>query len=79
MLLLCRIALWLFTLEPDSCVSTRTGRQGFDPLHRRRIFPVPSASRPALGLTQAPVQWVLGVLSLGVKRDRGVILTVHPF
>jgi hypothetical protein len=27
-----------------------------------------TSSRPALGSTQLPIQWVLGVLSLGVKR-----------
>jgi hypothetical protein len=40
-----------------------------------RIFPLASVSRPALGPTQPPVQWVPGVLSLGLKRGRGVILT----
>jgi hypothetical protein len=35
-------------------------------------------SRPALGPTQPPVQWVPGVLSPGVKRGRGVMLTTHP-
>jgi hypothetical protein len=29
-----------------------------------------TASRPALGPTQLPIQWVPGVLSLGVKRPR---------
>jgi hypothetical protein len=28
----------------------------------------PAASRPALGLTQSPNQWIPGALSLGVKR-----------
>jgi hypothetical protein len=28
-------------------------------------------------LTQPPVQWVPGVLSLGVKRGRGLTLTIH--
>jgi hypothetical protein len=37
-----------------------------------------SVSRPALGPTQPPVQWVPGVLSPGVKRGRGVTLTTHP-
>jgi hypothetical protein len=32
-----------------------TGRPGFDPRQRQRIFPLPSASRPALGSTQPPV------------------------
>jgi hypothetical protein len=30
------------------------------------------------GAPQPPVQWVLRVLSLGVKRGRGVTLTTHP-
>jgi hypothetical protein len=34
-------------------------------------------SRPALGVTQPPVQWVPG-LSRGL-RGRGVVLTTHPF
>jgi hypothetical protein len=37
-----------------------------------------SVSRPALGPTQLPVQWVLGVLSQGLKRGRSVTLTTHP-
>jgi hypothetical protein len=31
-----------------------------------------------LGPTQPPNQWVPGVLSPGVKRGRGVMLTTHP-
>jgi hypothetical protein len=50
----------------------------FDPLQRHRIFPLPSASRPALGPTQPPVQWVPGALCPGVKRGRDVMLTTHP-
>jgi hypothetical protein len=35
------------------------------------IFPLSSVSRPALGPTQPPVQWVSGVLSPGVKARPG--------
>jgi hypothetical protein len=37
-----------------------------------------SVSRPALGPTQSPAQWVTVVLSPGLKRGRGVMLTTHP-
>jgi hypothetical protein len=37
----------------------------------QRIFPLSSVSRPALGLTQPPVQWVPGVLSPGAKARLG--------
>jgi hypothetical protein len=40
-----------------------------------RIFPVASVSRLALGPTQPPA---LGVLYLGLKHSRGMILTTHP-
>jgi hypothetical protein len=61
------------------CLTTgwTTGRWRFDARQRRGIFPLASVSRPALGPTQPPVQWVLGFLSLGVKRGRGVTLTTY--
>jgi hypothetical protein len=43
------------------------------------ILPLASVSRTAVGPTQPPVQGVLGVLSLGLKRGRGVTLTTHPY
>jgi hypothetical protein len=41
-----------------------------------RDFAYPAPSRPALGPTQPPVQWVPGALSLGVN-GRVVKLTTH--
>jgi hypothetical protein len=37
------------------------------PAGTNNFFPVASVSKPALGPTQPPVQWVSGVLSPGVK------------
>jgi hypothetical protein len=56
----------------------RAGQSWFDPRQGQRIFLLAPASRPALGPTQPPIQWVPGVLSAGVKRGRGVTLTTHP-
>jgi hypothetical protein len=53
----------------------RTGRPGFDARQGQRIFPLASESWRALGPTQPPVRWVPRVLSPGVKRGRGVMLT----
>jgi hypothetical protein len=33
-----------------------------------RLFLFTTASRPVLKLTQPPIQWVRGALSLGIKR-----------
>jgi hypothetical protein len=44
-----------------------------------QIFLLASASRPALGPIQPPIQWVRGVLSPGVKRGRVVTLTTHLY
>jgi len=52
------------------------GVQGFDCRRGLRIFLFTTASSTALGPTLPPIQWVPGVLSLGVKR-RGVKLTTH--
>jgi hypothetical protein len=42
------------------------------------IYSLTSASRPALGPTQPPLQWVPGAVSPGVKRGRGVMLSTNP-
>jgi hypothetical protein len=44
-----------------------TGRSGFYPQQRQRIFPLTSVPRPALGPIQPPMQWVPGVLSPGQR------------
>jgi hypothetical protein len=53
------------------------GRSRFDP-RQGQIFLLAPASRPALGPTQPPIQWVPGVLAPGVKQGRRVTLTTHP-
>jgi hypothetical protein len=70
----------LILREPGSSLATgwTTGRSRFDPRQGQRIFPLASVSRPALGPTQPPVQWVPGVLSRGLKFSWGVTLTTHP-
>jgi hypothetical protein len=63
----------------DYFTSVSLNISGFDPRQRQQNRPLTSVSRPALGPTQPPVQWVPGVLSPGVKRCRGVMLTTHPY
>ena len=59
--------------------SVRSTCYGFDgpAIEFRWGRDVAQLSRPALGPTQSPVQWVPG-LSPGVKSGRGVTLTPHP-
>jgi hypothetical protein len=68
--------------EPGSlwCLATgwTTGQSTTDPGRGERIFALASGSRPALGPTHPPDQWVPGILSPGLKRGRGVTLTTHP-
>jgi hypothetical protein len=42
---------------------------GFDSQKEQEIFLSSAASRPKLGSTQPPIQWVPGTLVLGVKRS----------
>jgi hypothetical protein len=44
------------------------GVLGFDFQRGLGIFLITTASIPALGPTQRPIQWVPGTLSLGIKR-----------
>jgi hypothetical protein len=50
----------------------------FDPRQRQEIFLLTSVSIPTLGPTKPPAQWRPRVLSLGVKRGRGEMLTNQP-
>lgn len=43
----------------------RTGQPGFDPQQEQSIFPLASASKPSLGQTQPPIQWITGSLPGG--------------
>jgi hypothetical protein len=53
--------------------------RGSIPGRDKWFFSLTSVSKPALWPTQPPVQWVPGVLSPGIKRGRGVMLTTHPY
>ena len=72
------ILLWIFRIYygPGSSVGTATDYgldvPGLNPGGDEIFRP----SRPALGPTQPPVQWVL--VFPGVKCGRGVLLTTHP-
>jgi hypothetical protein len=44
------------------------GQPGFDSRHGQEIFLHSIESRPALGSTQPPTQWVPRALSPGIKR-----------
>jgi hypothetical protein len=48
------------------------------PAETKGFFLYPLCPDRLWGPTQPPVQWVPGVLSQGVKRGRGVMLTTHP-
>jgi hypothetical protein len=58
------------------CLATagQQGNRGLIPGRSKRIFPLASATKPALGPIQPPVQWVPG----GLKHCRGMTLTNSP-
>jgi hypothetical protein len=63
---------------PGSVVDITTGSELDGPgIESRCGRDFPHLSRPALGPTQPPIQWVQG-LSPGVNSGRGVTLTPHP-
>jgi hypothetical protein len=63
-------AVWYLTAGYLSGIALvyRLDARGFDSWQGARIFLLTTASKPALGPTQLPIQWVPGALSLGVKR-----------
>jgi hypothetical protein len=68
--------------EPCSSVSVVSdyglGDRRLIPGRGDSIVRLASVSRPAVGPTQPPVQWLPGVLSQGLKGGRGVTLTIQP-
>jgi hypothetical protein len=57
-----------WTMDFVKCCGLDGRVLGFDSRRRLVIFLFTTASRPALGPTQPPIQWVAGALSLGLKR-----------
>jgi hypothetical protein len=68
-----RFVLCILCRSRDSSVgiatSLRAGRSGFDSRQGLGIFLFATASRPAVGSTQPPMQWVPGALSPEVNRQ----------
>jgi hypothetical protein len=62
--------LWNGVIAPRILNLGRIGVLGFDSRRGLEIFFFTTAFRTALQPTQLPTQWVLGALSLGVKRPR---------
>jgi hypothetical protein len=70
----CILTMWAGQLSQYNVLlpDGRPSDRGSIPGRGERTFPVASVSRPALGPTQLPVQWVPGALTPGLKRGRGV-------
>jgi hypothetical protein len=78
---LCSSSLTQFPLTPCYLLQLRSkyfAQHPFISCRGKRIFPAATVTRPAVGPTQPPIQWVLRVLFPGLKRGRGVTLTTHP-
>ena len=69
------IVVWI--RDSSVGIATRYGLEGPE-IESRWGRDCPHLSRPALGPTQPPAQWVPG-LSTGVSCGWGVTLTPHPF
>jgi hypothetical protein len=59
-----------YTEAGSSLISLKTITFGFDSRRGLGIFLFTTGFRMVLGPTQLPIQWVLGALSLRVKRPR---------
>jgi hypothetical protein len=73
--------LWYnyFALVWFSPRNYRLDDMGFESRKGLGIFLFKTASRPALGPTQPPIQWVQGALSVGIKRAGREADHSHPF
>jgi hypothetical protein len=58
----------------------QAGQPGFNSLKGQEISPYSTASKPALGPNQSPIQWVPGGSFPGRRglSDRGVNVTTYP-